>query len=285
MLECVINISEGKDLDLIGMMGRAVSRSLLDIHHDRQHHRSVFTLGGAGVVDDALLLTGLAVDHLTLRGHTGVHPRIGVIDVVPFVPLGAAGLHLPYDLTEALDARRRYAEVASARFDLPCFFYGTGRSLPELRRHAFIDLLPDSGPHQPHPSAGAVCVGARGALVAYNVTAKGLNRASAVEIARNIREPRLRSLAFDLGEVMQISCNLIEPSTLGIEEVFDSISSAAAKLGGHQLQGELVGLIASELLEEIPEVRWRELGLSAQLTIESRLGQGGGCLITNQVTR
>ena len=167
VLEAVINVSEGRDPAVIAEIGRASGPLLLDVHSDRFHHRSVFTLAGspAEVEASALGLARRAVELLDLTSHVGVHPRLGVVDVVPFVPYGRA-------FSEALAARDRFAHVLAGD-GVPCFLYGPERTLPEVRRQAFVTLAPDLGPIEPHPTAGACCVGARDVLIAYNLVIDG----------------------------------------------------------------------------------------------------------------
>ena len=127
MLECVVNISEGNDLEVIAELANAAGKSLLDIHSDPYHHRSVFTLFGASVYKDVVKLTEKAFELLDITKHSGVHPRIGVVDVVPFVPLGDS------DISDALQARQRFAQEISTRFSVPVFLYGPDRTLPHIR--------------------------------------------------------------------------------------------------------------------------------------------------------
>jgi glutamate formiminotransferase len=161
LLECVVNISEGCRRDVLDRLARCAGDHLLDVHTDPDHHRSVFTLAGPDVEEAARSLATAAVDAIDLRTHEGAHPRLGAVDVVPFVPLG------PTPFPDAVAARDRFAAWAGASLHLPCFLYGPERSLPDLRRHAFRTLRPDAGPAEPHPSAGACAVGARPVLVAY----------------------------------------------------------------------------------------------------------------------
>ena len=108
-------------------------------------------------------MTREAVRRLDLRDHAGVHPRLGVVDVVPFVPLAGSAL------ADAVTARDAFAAWVVAELGVPCFLYGPERTLPEIRRRAWVELAPDVGPDEAHPSGGAICVGARRPLVAYNV--------------------------------------------------------------------------------------------------------------------
>lgn len=256
----MINISEGRDDDLLAVLGRIAGRSLLDLHHDAHHHRSVFTLAGPEVEDAARALTAEAVARLDLRDHEGVHPRFGVVDVVPFVPLEGATMDL------ALTARDEFARWAGAELDLPCFLYGPERPLPAVRRRAFTTLDPDTGPPTPHPSAGACAVGARTVMIAYNLWLEAPDLAGAKAIASALRGPQVRALAFATGDRVQVSCNLLSPDVVGPAEAHDLVAAQATVA-----EAELVGLLPASVLARIPRSRWTELDLAADRTIESRL--------------
>jgi glutamate formiminotransferase / 5-formyltetrahydrofolate cyclo-ligase len=271
----VVNVSEGRDEALLGSLADVSGPNLLDIHRDAFHHRAVFTLvGGTDEVEEAAFaLAVTAVDRMDLAHHAGAHPRLGVIDVVPFVSYQQDGRAGAVEL--AVPLRDRFAERVGRELGLPAFRYGPvdgegERSLPEVRRHAFKSLAPDFGPKTPHPTAGAVAVGARKVLVAYNVWARGLDLATAQLVARELRESQLRILAFDLNGRIQISCNLIAPYELGPAIAFDRIAAALEAAGGAADGGELVGLLPEAVLNRVPETRWPELGLSAKATVESR---------------
>ncbi len=271
MLECVINVSEGRDSALVAQLADRARASLLDIHSDTHHNRSVFTLAGTTVLADAVALTRLAVERLDLGSHRGVHPRIGIVDVVPFVPLGDDGVVHPIQLGEALRARDEFARIVSEDLEIPCFLYGPERSLPDIRREAFRQLLPDFGPMVPHPRAGACCVGARGALIAYNVNIGGVDTMTTKLIAKNVRRTELRSLGLEFDGSHQISCNLIDPITLGIERTYDLIEEQVRDHGGVIGSCELVGLVPARVLNQVPQSRWGALGLNNEATIEFRL--------------
>ncbi len=275
LFECVINLSEGRDEVVLGELADITGRVLLDVHRDPFHHRAVFTLVASAeeVEEAAFALAVAAVARLDLTTHTGAHPRLGVIDVVPFVSYQEDGR--PGAVERAVPLRDRFAQRVGRELDLPAFRYGpvagnSDRSLPDVRRHAFDPLSPDFGPKAPHPTAGAVAVGARGVLVAYNVWAEGLDLATAQLVARALRESQLRTLAFDLNGRIQISCNLIAPYELGPAVAFDRIAVALEAAGGAADGGELVGLLPEAVLNRIPETRWPELGLSAKATVENR---------------
>src|SRR5438309_4881154 len=154
MLECVINVSEGSSGVVLDGLRAAASRALLDMHSDRHHNRSVLTMAGPDVESAARAVTGIGVSTIDLGAHAGAHPRLGAVDVVPFVPLDGSTME------DAVVARDRFSSWAANELAVPCLLYGPERSLPEIRRHAFQSLPPDVGPTEPHPTAGAICVGA-----------------------------------------------------------------------------------------------------------------------------
>ena len=289
ILECVPNLSEGRNPSVLGRLASAAGRlaagavaeagggagagagaggALLDVHSDPDHHRSVFTLAGPDVEEAVRRLARLAVSELDLSTHSGAHPRLGVIDVVPFVPLGPRpAAPAPGGLAVALGARDRFAAWAAAELDLPCFIYGPERALPEVRRRAFRDLAPDTGPDRPHPRAGAVAVGARGVMVAYNLWLEGQTVEAARALAAGLRDPQVRALGFDLGGRAQLSFNLLDPLRTGPAEVYDRAVALGARIG----RAEVVGLVPAALLERTPSGRWAQLDLRPEATIEARL--------------
>ena len=244
-------MSEGRRGDVVVSIGEAGERSgvhLLDIHSDADHNRSVLTFGGrAGpLVDGLVACTRAAIEAIDLRTHEGTHPRLGAMDVVPFVPRDGAGM------PEAVAAARSCAERIWAETGLPSFLYeqaASGRSLPEVRRRAFRDLDPDFGGPGPHPSAGAAVVGARATLVAYNVVLATADVGVARRIATAIRErdgglPGVRALGLPLESrgVVQVSMNLIRPAVTNIGDAFDAVAALAASEGIEVLDSEIVGL-------------------------------------------
>lgn len=279
-LECVANVSEGRDPGLLGDLATACGDVLLDVHTDPHHNRAVFTMAGpsAAVESAARSLASLAVERIDIRTHTGAHPRLGAIDVVPFVPL-PGGLPAPdADLGPATIVRDRFARWAGRALDLPCFLYGPLdgliQSLPAIRRAAFAGLLPDTGPRRPHPTAGATAVGARGVLVAYNLWLDAPAAGTARAVAAAIRGPAVRALAFELGEDVQISCNLVEPFTVGPAAVYDEVATLLEPTGCRIVRAELVGLLPAAVLEAVPSRRWPELDLDWTSTIEARMEEG-----------
>lgn len=274
-LECVINISEGRRLEVLHEMARLLDpQDLLDVHIDPWHHRSVWTLLGTQAPRQ---LTRRAVELLDIREHhLGVHPRLGIVDVVPFVPLGQTTMH------QAIVARNEFAQWLAEEMNVPCFLYGPditlrhdSRSLPEIRRSAWKELDPDWGPKHPHPSAGSVCVGARQVLVAFNIWLQPESDWSrATEITKAIRTPEVRALTLRVGAQIQISMNLVEPFVIGPAEIYERVSSLALERQLLIERSELVGLIPETVLSAIPESKWAELDLARDRTIEHRLTSG-----------
>jgi glutamate formiminotransferase len=266
VLECVVNISEGRRPDVVAAIAGAGGEALIDVHSDVGHHRSVLTLAGPRVEDAARGVAIETVRLLDIGAHHGAHPRIGVLDVVPFVPLpGTASV-----MADAVAARDRFARWAADELGLPCFLYGPERSLPEIRGRAFASLTPDTGPAAPHPTAGAAAVGARSVLVAYNLWLAGSDLTTAREAAAAIRSSEVRALGMDVGGAVQVSCNLVEPGRVGPEAVHDMVAALAPVA-----RAELVGLIPAGLLAGIPPARWAELDLDPSRTIEARLDRAG----------
>jgi glutamate formiminotransferase / 5-formyltetrahydrofolate cyclo-ligase len=259
VLECVANVSEGTRTDVVAGLGAACGEDLLDVHTDPHHNRSVLTLVG---VDAPRRLTTKAVDTLDLSRHAGVHPRLGVVDVVPFVPLAGSSM------AAAVRARDDFATWAADTLALPCFLYGPERSLPDVRRTAWRSLQPDTGPRRPHPTAGTVCVGARNVLVAYNVWLAQPDLALAKNVAAAVRGPYLRALGLPVGQRVQVSMNLVDPMVLGPAQAVDLVAVHAEVAGA-----ELVGLLPSAVLHAVPRERWAALDLGVDRTIEQRLSQ------------
>lgn len=281
MLIAVVNISEGRDRSVLDALAAACGPALLDRHVDPDHHRSVFTLSGPGADGaerGAHGLTLAAADLLDLRDHEGVHPRLGAIDVVPFVSPARDGASRAH----AVGAAKRFAVWAERQFELPSFLYGDadplGRTLPEVRRDAYRRRFPDFGPKTPHSTLGSVAVGARAPMVAVNVDLASDDVAAARSIARRVRErdgglPGVRALGFALGSRgrVQVSMNLVDLPATGIETACRTVESEARVRGLAVDRVELVGLLpAAELLRCSPAfLEWA--GLEPTETVEARL--------------
>src|SRR5262245_41429731 len=232
--EAIPNFSEGRDGALVAELGTGTS--VLDAHADPDHDRCVVTLADARLDRLAVALfqrVALAVDRIDLRRHAGVHPRVGAADVVPLVPLGDASM------AAAVEAAHRLGERIWKELRVPVFFYAEaadGRRLADVRAGR---VRPDLG-GEPHPTAGAVCVGARRPLVAYNVVFPGLPLAAGRRIAAGMRElPGVQALAFPLtGGRTQVSMNLTRPDQAGTATAY----RRACEMAGAAGEPELVGL-------------------------------------------
>jgi glutamate formiminotransferase len=267
VLECVVNVSEGRRTEVVAALAAAAGADLLDVHTDGDHHRTVLTV--VGEIAPRAVAT-VAVERIDLRGHIGAHPRMGAVDVVPFVPLAGA------TMDDAVAARDRFARWLGGTLGVPAFTYGPGRpGLPEIRRQAFARLAPDAGPAYASPRAGATAVGARPVLVAYNLWLAAPDLALARSLARRLRGPAVRALGLAVGAAAQVSCNLVDPLSVGPAAVYDAVAACAPVA-----RAELVGLVPEAVLAAVDPGRWPELDLDAGRTIEARLARrttaGGG---------
>jgi len=280
VLECVPNVSEGRDHTVLDDLAAACGDALLDRHVDADHHRSVFTLARAGAHDDTgAAMRSLAVavaGRVDLTGHAGVHPRLGALDVVPFVALTGS------DRGDAIDAARAFANWAADTLALPVFFYDAAdseaRTLPAARRDAFRTRAPDVGPSRPHPSLGAVAVGARDPLVAVNCELACDDLTLARAIATRVRErdgglPGVRALGLHLDSAgrAQVSMNLVALERTGLQDACRAVEALARDAGTSVARVELVGLLpAAELARCDDEFRvWS--GVGPDDTIEARV--------------
>lgn len=277
MLECVPNVSLSRVDPLLSGLREAGGELLLDLHSDPDHNRSVFTLCSP---DDPEALYSAVLDlarrtliDVDLRDHVGVHPRIGSLDVVPFVALerDEEGYVYDGDISVAIEARDRFMAWAGDELGLPCFGYGPKRSLPEVRREAFGLIGPDTGPRSPHPTAGACAVGARPILVAYNLWLSTERIELARSIASSIRGRSVRALGMSVSGAAQVSCNLIDPFVVGPGSVYDAVSRLSESEGESIVRAELVGLAPLRVVEAVPEHRRAELGLEKNQTLEAKL--------------
>lgn len=255
--ELVPNLSEGCDPAIVDACVAAVEATGARVVHrtsDAAHHRSVLTILGDGdaLIDAAVALAEVTTARIDLREHRGVHPRIGALDVLPFVPLGEA------TLAETAALAHRAAERIWERVRVPSYYYGaasaSGRTLPAVRRAGFEGLAgrpdpPDVGAAGGHPSAGAIAVGARPILIAFNVELATGDLAVAREIARIVRERdgglrTLRALGLRTGpEVVQVSLNVTMYHATPLYRVVETVRALAAERGVTVLGGELIGCL------------------------------------------
>jgi glutamate formiminotransferase len=281
MLECVPNVSEGRDRGVLDSLSQACGRALLDRHVDADHHRSVFTLAGQQRTDAADAVRRLAravAERVNLVTHAGVHPRLGALDVVPFVALDGE------PASTAVDAAHDFATWAAAELALPVFLYDQAdpdrRTLPDVRRDAFVKRAPDLGPAAPDPHLGAVAVGARPPLIAVNCELDRDDVLLARRIAHAVRErdgglPGVRALGLHLDSVAraQVSMNLVTLARTSLQRACDRVRELARAAGTDVARVELVGLVpAGELSRCDPAfLEWSGIGIDQ--TIERGLAR------------
>jgi glutamate formiminotransferase len=290
MLACVPNVSEGRDEPTIAALAASVKGAgadLLDIHRDPDHHRSVFTfLGAPDVVERAAVdLARATVTRIDLRAHVGVHPRLGALDVVPFVPLAGVSM------ADAVAVAHRVGRTLAKDLALPVFFYEDAalrphcRALPAIRAGGFEALAdrmadpawcPDVGPRQPHPTAGAVVVGARGVLIAFNAVLTTEDVAAAHGIARAIREssgglPAVRAIGVELvtRRRAQVAMNLVDYRRTSVAAVVARLEAEAARAGVGVREYELVGCAPAEAIPAA--LRPRIVGLRPTQLLDASL--------------
>jgi glutamate formiminotransferase len=284
-------VSEGRDQSVIASLGDAFSARarLLDVHADADHHRSVFTLvgdeGDEALVDSLVSGIAKARELIDLRHHEGVHPRVGAADVVPLVPIR------PDDMPRAEAAALRLGERVGRELGLPVLLYGAsgGGRRPAFFRYggptelqARVDageFAPDFGPSRLDPSAGAVLLGARPPLVAFNVDLATDDVEIAREIAQRVREssggfPGVQALGLRLSTRTQVSMNLLDVEQTKLHEVVAVVAAEAAKRGVELIGGELVGLMPASVPVEAAAAPLALHGLDATRIIELRLLEG-----------
>ena len=291
IVECVPNVSEGRRLDVIDGLARVISETpgirLLDRTSDADHNRSVFTFAGdpLAVERAALALIDATYAAVDMRGHTGEHPRLGAVDVVPFVPL--AGV----TMDECVEIARRVGETVAATHNVPVFFYAKAATrpervrLPDIRKPeyeglaAFLETthVPDVGPRTLHPSAGAIVIGARPPLIAFNIELDTTDLKLAQRIAKEIREssgglPAVQAKGFMLSDPprAQVSMNLLDHTVTSLPTVWREVESRATAAGVRILRGELIGLIPLDAALAVAGDTLRLDGFARDRVIEAR---------------
>lgn len=297
LIECVPNVSEGRRPDVVAAIAEAVSRvddvRVLDRSSDAAHNRSVLTfVGDAPAVQRAVMsLFTAALTLIDLRHHTGAHPRLGAVDVVPFVPIGGV------TMAHCVELARETAAKVAASFDLPVYLYEEAASTParrnlaDVRRGEFEGLAarmttpewaPDFGPSQPHPTAGATVIGARAPLIAFNVNLATDRLDIAKAIARAVRYssgglPFVKALGIPLPDrgIVQVSMNLTNFEHTPILRAFDAVKAEAEQRGVTVLESEIVGLIPEAALPAAAERSLQLVRFTTDQVLESRLRNSG----------
>jgi glutamate formiminotransferase len=293
IIECIPNVSEGRRADVVEAIAAAIRAvpgvRLLDHSSDVSHNRSVFTMAGdAGPIKQAVLaMYARALPAIDLRTHSGEHPRLGAIDVVPFVPI--EGVTMAACVSWAKDV----ADEVAARFGVPVYLYEEAaadparRNLEDIRRGEFEGLAakmasqgwaPDFGPAAPHPSAGASVIGARMPLIAYNINLNTDRLDVAKKIAAAIRYSSggfryVKAAGFELKDrgIVQVSMNLTNYEKTPIFRVFEAVKREAERYGVSILESEIVGLVPSAALNAAAEFYLQIAGFNANQVLENKL--------------
>lgn len=280
MFECVINVSEGRDQAAIEDIRIAGGAHVLDVHSDIDHNRTVYTVASrtlSDVYDTACAVVTRSYDLLDFTNHLGVHPCLGVVDVVPFVSYDNENM-VPSQ--ETIDAALAFAQWAHTTFDIPVFTYDRAhprtQRLPDIRRHAFHEVHPAYGTEK-HARFGALCVGARRPLIAINVNLLTEDIFVVKHIAKSIRESSggifgVRAIGLELAHAkrMQVSMNIVTPHKTNAGEVcLDVMSRAERSNIGSEV--ELVGLVPHFQYALWSEEFLERSGLNEHVTVEARV--------------
>ncbi len=295
IIECVPNVSEGRRTEVVAALVDAVRRTpavrLLDYSSDAAHNRSVITMAGeAPALRDAVLaLFEAALPRIDLRTHMGEHPRIGAVDVVPFVPIEGV------TTAECVALAGETAAEVARRFQVPVYLYEEAatrpsrKNLEDIRRGEFEGLAarmtdpewtPDFGPGAPHPSAGASVIGARMPLIAYNINLATDRLEVATKIAAAIRQSSggfryVKAMGVRLADrgIVQVSINLTNYEKTPMFRVFDAVKHEAARYGVNVLESEIVGLVPAAALVGTAEHVLQLTSFTPDQILENKLRQ------------
>ncbi len=291
LIECVPNFSEGRRSRVVdAIAGRLVATAgvqLLDRTSDRDHNRSVLTVAGPPAAVEQAMEAAVqeAIALIDMTRHEGQHPRIGAVDVVPFVPLGDTTME------QCVELARRFGRTVAERFDLPVYLYARAATRPDrvvladIRRPQFEGLrdliatdewAPDFGPRRLHPTAGALAVGARPFLIAYNINLESPDVELARRIARGVREssgglPRVQALGMYLEDLgcAQVSMNLLDHTITPMWQAWEAVGQMARENGVEIRELELIGLAPLAALLGVAD----HAGVDAALPPEDRITQ------------
>jgi glutamate formiminotransferase / 5-formyltetrahydrofolate cyclo-ligase len=293
VIECIPNISEGRRPEVVKAIVAAVAGTqgvtVLDVSSDPAHNRSVLTLAGeaAPLHDAVLALVDQTLRHIDLRQHAGEHPRLGAVDVVPFVPVEGV------TMAACVELARTTAAAVAERHGVPVYLYEEAatapgrRNLEDIRRGEFEGLAakmqqpewaPDFGPSAPHASAGATVMGARMPLVAFNINLATDRLDVAKKIAAGIRHSsgglrfvKAMGIALDDRGIVQVSMNLTNYEKTPVFRVFELVKREAARYGVAVLESEIVGLVPSAALVSTAEWFLQLAGFTGEQVLERKL--------------
>jgi glutamate formiminotransferase len=294
LIECVPNFSEGKNKDTIETIRNLINKhkdiTLLDFTPDTDHNRTDVTLIGSpeAVKAVALEIAFKCVELIDMNKHKGEHPRMGAIDVVPFIPITEVGMG------ECVQLANDFAKQFSEKTNVPCYLYEEAakredrRNLADVRRGEYEglkveigknpDKVPDYGPNKIHPTAGATAVGARFFLIAFNVNLGTTNIKIADEIAKVVRHSSggyryVKAKGFEIKDrgIVQVSMNLTNYQKTSIFRVFETIKNEADRYGVPVIDSEIVGLVPLEALVDTTNHYLRLEKFNADQVLEKRL--------------
>jgi glutamate formiminotransferase len=291
-MECVPNISEGRDIGKVKAIAGVIERpgvGLLDLSSDPSHNRTVITCAGEPeALGDAMVdLAAAAVEKIDLNHHTGAHPRMGAIDVIPFVPV--AGV----TMAECTALAERVGQRIADELRVPVYLYAESARVPERRRLPTIRegefegwaakikdpaWRPDFGPAERHPTAGVVAVGARKFLIAFNVDLDTKDVQLAKRTAKSLRESsgglmnvQAKGLFLEDKQLAQVSMNILDYETTPLYRVFELVRMEAARCGVGVVQSELIGLAPAQALMDSLSYYLRLPGLSRESLVEVKV--------------
>ncbi len=289
LVECVPNVSEGRRPDVVKGLADVVAAvagaRVLDVTSDPDHNRSVLTFAGdpAAVEAAALALVTAAYREIDMQTHQGEHPRLGAVDVVPFVPLSGTTME------ECVAIAKRVGKAVAAAHGVPVYYYARAAirpervRLPDIRKPQYEGLqalmatthAPDDGPATLHPTAGAIVIGARPPLIAFNIELDTPDVMIAKRIAKEIREssgglPAVQAMGFELTDPVraQVSMNLLDHTVTSLATVWREVETRANAAGVQVLRGELIGLAPLEAMLEVARASLKLDGLVRTQIIE-----------------
>jgi glutamate formiminotransferase/formiminotetrahydrofolate cyclodeaminase len=293
LVECVPNFSEGRRREVIeAIVAEARSRNVnvLDIESDADHNRSVLTFVGSpdAAKEAALAVSAKAIELIDLNKHKGQHPRMGAIDVVPFIPISEV------TMDECIQLAKDFAKEYATRFNVPVFLYEEAatradrRNLADVRKGEFEGLrerigkdpnkTPDFGPNSIHPTAGATAIGARQILIAYNINLATSNLDVAKQIAKQVRGKdggllAVKALGFELKDrgMVQVSMNMVNYKASQLFKVFELVRTFAERYGVQVQGSEVVGLVPMDALIDSAEFYLRLQGFNKNQILETKL--------------
>ncbi len=294
MIECVPNFSEGRRKEVINKIVSSIRSvpgiKILDVESDPDHNRSVVTFVGTeeNIGEAAFQGAKTAVQLIDLNKHTGQHPRMGALDVLPFIPLGGATMQ------DCIEIANKVGERLALELRTPVYLYEEAakkperRNLEDVRRGQFEGIreaiktdssrIPDYGPRAVHPTGGATAVGARMPLVAFNVDLRTQDVNVAKEIAKKIRTssgglPYLKALGFYLAErkMTQVSMNLTNYKVTSMSTVFEAIRMEADARGVEIAQGEIIGLVPLDAICDLAGTYIKQPAFTSNQVLEMRI--------------